>query len=96
MAFSPMEEEPTRMGREARRTLDDQVQRLEAAGVGVEEAHLRVGGAPGEILALAEDLGAEVVVMGSRGRGGIRRAFMGSVFDSIVCHAPCPVLMVRK
>lgn len=70
MAFSTMEEEPARRAREARRTLDDQVQRLEAAGVGVEEAHLRVRGAPEEILALAEDLGVGVVVIGSRGRAG--------------------------
>jgi nucleotide-binding universal stress UspA family protein len=91
-----MEEEPARMAREARRTLDDQVRRIEAAGGKVAEAHLRVGGAPEEIVALAEDLGAGVVVMGSRGRGGIRRALMGSVSGSVVRHAHCPVLIVRK
>jgi nucleotide-binding universal stress UspA family protein len=35
-------------------------------------------------------------VLGSRGRGGIRRALMGSVSDSIVRHAHCPVLVVRE
>jgi nucleotide-binding universal stress UspA family protein len=33
--------------------------------------------------------------MGSRGLGGVRRALMGSVSDSVVRHAPCPVLVVR-
>ena len=63
MAFSTMEEEPARRARDARRTLDDQVQRLEVAGVGFEEAHLRVGGVPEEIVALAEDLGAGMAGM---------------------------------
>jgi nucleotide-binding universal stress UspA family protein len=35
-------------------------------------------------------------VMGSRGLGGIRRALMGSVSDSVVRHAHCPVLVVRE
>jgi nucleotide-binding universal stress UspA family protein len=34
-------------------------------------------------------------VMGSRGRGGIRRALMGSVSDSVVRHAHCPVMVTR-
>jgi nucleotide-binding universal stress UspA family protein len=34
-------------------------------------------------------------VMGSRGHGGVRRALMGSVSDSVVRHAHCPVLVVR-
>ena len=96
MPFSAMEEETARMAREARRTLDDQVQRIEAAGGRVAEAHLQAGGAPEDIVALAEDLRAGLVVMGSRGRGGIRRALMGSVSNSVVCHTYCPVLIVRN
>jgi nucleotide-binding universal stress UspA family protein len=60
------------------------------------EAHLWVKGASEEIVALTEDLGAGVMGMGSRGRGGIRRALMGSVSNSIVRHAHCPVLVVRE
>jgi nucleotide-binding universal stress UspA family protein len=48
-----------------------------------------------EIVHLAEDLGVGLIVMGSRGRGGIRRALMGSVSDSVVRHAPCPVMVIR-
>jgi nucleotide-binding universal stress UspA family protein len=95
MLFSTMEEEPARMAREARKTLDGAVGQLEAAGGDVAQAHLRVGGASEEIVALAEELGAGLIVMGNRGRGGVRRALMGSVSDSVVRHAHCPVLVVR-
>jgi nucleotide-binding universal stress UspA family protein len=61
----------------------------------VAQAHLGVGVPDREIVELAEKLGAGLVVMGSRGRGGIRRALMGSVSDSVVRHAHCPVLVVR-
>jgi nucleotide-binding universal stress UspA family protein len=96
MLFSTMEEEPARMAREARKTLDDAVGRLEAASDEVARAHLKVGGASEEIVALAEELGAGLIVMGNRGRGGIRRALMGSVSDSVVRHAHCPVMVVRE
>jgi nucleotide-binding universal stress UspA family protein len=69
MLFSTMEEEPARMAREARKTLDDAVGRIEAAGGDVAQAHLKVGGASEEIVALAEELGAGLIVMGNRGRG---------------------------
>ena len=49
-----------------------------------------------EIVDLAEELDAGLVVVGSRGLGGIRRALMGSVSDSVVRHAHCPVLVVRR
>jgi nucleotide-binding universal stress UspA family protein len=55
-----------------------------------------MGKAAAEIVDLAEELGAGLVVVGSRGLGGIRRALMGSVSDSVVRHAHCPVLVVRR
>jgi len=48
-------------------------------------------GLPGEeIVSLAEEIGAGLIVMGSRGRGGMRRALMGSVSNSVARHAHCP------
>jgi nucleotide-binding universal stress UspA family protein len=41
---------------------------------------------------LAASLEASVIVMGTRGLGGIRRAVLGSVSDHVVRNAPCPVL----
>ena len=69
--------------------------RVKAAGGTVAGAHLRMGQVDLEIVALAEELGADLIVMGSRGLGGVRRALMGSVSDSVVRHAHCPVLVVR-
>jgi nucleotide-binding universal stress UspA family protein len=90
------ESEPAELEREARRQLDEQVRRVEEAGGTVEEAHLRLGKADEEIVELADSLGIGLVVMGSRGRGRIRRALMGSVSDSVVRHAHCPVTIVRE
>jgi nucleotide-binding universal stress UspA family protein len=53
------------------------------------------GGVSQEIVGLAEEIGAGLIVLGSRGGGGIRRALMGSVSDSVVRHAHCPVIVVR-
>ena len=44
---------------------------------------------------VAEDIGVGLFVMGSRGLRGVRRALIGSVSDSVVRHAHCPVLVVR-
>ena len=90
---APSQEELTE---EAQRLLDAQSKQIEAAGGIVTQAHLRVGRPDEEIVALAEELGAGLIVIGSRGLGGIRRALMGSVSDSVVRHAHCPVLVVRK
>ena len=81
---------------ESRELLRKQSLRVKAAGGTVAGAHLRMGQVALEIVALAEELGAGLMVMGSRGLGGVRRALMGSVSDSVVRHAHCPVLVVRQ
>jgi nucleotide-binding universal stress UspA family protein len=81
---------------DAQQVLDEQVQKLEEAGASVKEAHLRIGERRDQaIVHLAEELGAGLIVMGSRGLGGVRRALMGSVSASVVHHAHCPVMIVR-
>ncbi len=79
----------------SRELLREQSRRVKAAGGAVAGSHLRMGEVALEIVALAEELGADLIVMGSRGLGGVRRALMGSVSDSVVRHAHCPVLVVR-
>jgi nucleotide-binding universal stress UspA family protein len=72
------------------------VQKVQEAGGSIKKAHLRIGERRDQaIIHLAEEVGAGLIVMGSRGLGGVRRALMGSVSDSVVRHAHCPVLVVR-
>jgi nucleotide-binding universal stress UspA family protein len=81
---------------ETQEVLDEQVRKVREAGGSVKEAHLRIGERRDRaIIHLAEELGAGLIVMGSRGLGGVRRALMGSVSDSVVRHAHCPVMIVR-
>ncbi len=81
--------------RETRTILEEQVRKIREAGGHVAEAHARLGHPDTEIVGLAGRLGAGLIVMGSRGRGPLKRALMGSVSDSVVRHAHCPVLVVR-
>ena len=81
---------------EIQKVLDEQVERIRKSGAEVAGAHLKTGGPVREIVALAEDMGAGLIVVGSRGLGGVRRALMGSVSASVVRHAHCPVLVVRE
>ena len=83
------------LNEEAQRLLDAQVEQIKADGGTVVQAHLRIGKSDEQIVALAEEIGAGLIVMGSRGLGGIRRLLMGSVSNSVVRHAHCPVLIVR-
>jgi nucleotide-binding universal stress UspA family protein len=82
--------------REAQEILDEQVRKIEESGGTVAVAHVKLNEKRDEaIVHLAEDIGAGMIVMGSRGFGGMRRALMGNVADSVVRHAHCPVLVVR-
>jgi nucleotide-binding universal stress UspA family protein len=70
--------------------------RLKAAGGTVARTHLRMGEVDLEIVALAKEIGAGLIVMGCRGHRGIRRALEGSISDGVIRRAPCPVLVVRS
>ncbi len=86
--------------KEAQQLLEAQVQRIKGAGATVAQAHLRMGRADAtvaeEIVELAESLDAGLIMMGSRGQGRLRRALVGSVSESVVRHAHCPVTIVRE
>lgn len=57
---------------------------------------IRFGRAADEIVIQAKDDEVELIVMGSHGRSGISHLLVGSVAESVVRHAPCPVLVVRQ
>lgn len=96
MAEHPLQREQELLEWETQRLLAAQVEEIEAGGSSVAQTHLGIGRPDEEIVALGEELGAGLIVVGSRGRGGLRRALIGSVCDSVVRHAHCPVLVVRK
>jgi nucleotide-binding universal stress UspA family protein len=82
--------------RRAKEVLEQQAKRIEESGVTVKETHLLEGRADEEIVELAEEIGAGLIVMGSRGHGRLRRTLLGSVSDAVVRHAHCPVTVVRE
>jgi nucleotide-binding universal stress UspA family protein len=81
---------------ESRQLLRELSWRVKVVGGTVAGTHLRMGAVDLEIVALAKELGADLIVMGCRGHRGIRRAIEGSISDAVIRHAPCPVLVVRS
>lgn len=78
----------------ARKRLDRLAARARAAGVRV--ATLLVEGQPYQaITRAARGRRADLIVMGTHGRSGLSRLFLGSVAGRVVATAPCPVLTVK-
>jgi len=82
--------------RSARSWVEEQAERMRGEGAKTVKPHLMLGRPDAAIVWLAEEIGAGLVVVGSRGLGGIRRTLIGSVSDSVVRHAHCPVMVVRQ
>ncbi len=80
--------------READEILADTEQRAAAAGLQI-TPHKRWGHPGAEITALAQELGADLTVVGSHGRGRLDRFFLGSVSSYVVDHATSTVMVVR-
>ena len=87
-------DELTAMDDERRAEATETLTRV-VAHLGLDGADTRVlDGSPGHAICdLADEVDAAVVVIGSRGRGGLKRAVLGSVSDHVVRHAPCPVVV---
>jgi nucleotide-binding universal stress UspA family protein len=56
---------------------------------------LTMGDPAGEIVRIAAEEGADMIVLGTHGRSGMSRMLMGSVAEAVVRRAPCPVLVYR-
>jgi nucleotide-binding universal stress UspA family protein len=59
------------------------------------EYRLGKGDAAMEVVALAEEVGADLIVMGTHGRTGLGRLAVGSVAEAVLRRAPCPVLTMK-
>ena len=81
--------------RSARLWVEEQAELVQGEGTKTVESHLILGRPDAAIVWLAQEISAGLVVLGSRGLGGMRRALIGSVSDSVVHHAHCPVMVVR-
>ncbi len=67
---------------------------VQAKGVRI-FGHLRTGSAAREIVQLASDLSADLIVVGTHGRTGVMKLLLGSVAQNVLTHASCPVLVVK-
>jgi nucleotide-binding universal stress UspA family protein len=78
----------------ATRTVADVEKEVLGEHDGLDVRHTIAEGPPARILVAASD-GADLLVVGCRGRGGFKSLALGSVGQACVHHAHCPVLIVR-
>jgi nucleotide-binding universal stress UspA family protein len=81
---------------EATRHLEEWRELAVKAGAKKVSVETSVGDPAGEIVRIASEAKADLVVMGTHGRTGIEHALMGSIAERVVRRAKCPVLTVRK
>jgi len=80
--------------RKAERCLNYIVKSAEREGL--KASSILVEGQPhDQIVRHAESLGADIIIMGSKGRRGTNRILIGSVAERVIEYAPCPVLVIR-
>jgi nucleotide-binding universal stress UspA family protein len=75
-------------------TLRDAAGQVEAAGVSV-STYAREGDPADAILDVAEENGADLIVVGNKGMTGAKRFLLGSVPNKVSHYAPCSVLIIR-
>ncbi|MEO8701877.1 MAG: universal stress protein [Kofleriaceae bacterium] len=80
---------------ENQKALDDLAQTRRDGNVKIGQTLLKTGDARDQINTTATELGVDLIIMGTHGRRGISRALLGSVAETVVRSAPCPVLTVR-
>ena len=80
--------------RQARRVVDDALAKAKAAGIAA-EGNVLEGQPVCEIVAYAKRIGANAIVIGTHGRSGLSRLFMGSVAEGVLRSSAIPVLTVR-
>ena len=78
----------------AQEKLDESVEKVLAEGIEVSNQVTPMS--PGEAISgVAEDIGADLIVMGTRGLTGLKHVLLGSIAERTIRIAPCPVLTVK-
>ena len=75
-------------------TLEETGEQLKSEGIEV-ETHSREGDPADAILDVAEEKGADLIVVGNKGMTGAKRFLLGSVPNKVSHHAPCSVMIIR-
>ena len=73
----------------------DELAARKSPSVRIGQVLLKSGDARDLINQTAAEVGADLIVMGTHGRRGVSRALLGSIAETVVRSAPCPVLTVR-
>jgi nucleotide-binding universal stress UspA family protein len=96
--FAPEPPIPRELHEEARALIDKVVERAQRSGTDTTGVTIEPDVVPGPpaIVLLDAARGADLLVVGARGRGGFSGLLLGSVSQQCVQHAPCPVLVVRR
>lgn len=79
----------------AKRILAESIERIAQAGGTVSKQYLRLGSPADVIVTLSAEIAADLLILGSRGLGTIRRLALGSVSDAVIHSVRCPTLLVR-
>ena len=90
----PVQEVENASRERAEKLAADGAELARAQGFEAEPA-VKEGPPAGAIIDAAEERGARLIVIGSRGYGGLKGSMMGSVSNQVIHHAPCPVLVVK-
>jgi nucleotide-binding universal stress UspA family protein len=77
------------------RDAEERLRRSVPDAGGTVSTEVRTGNAAKQIIETARETGADLIVMGTRGRTGVAHVIMGSVAERVVRLAPCPVLTLR-
>jgi nucleotide-binding universal stress UspA family protein len=72
------------------------IHRKRVPGFSPENCHVRGGRPYQEILELAREIDADLIIVSTRGRTGLTRVLLGSTAERVVRSTPCPVIVVRK
>jgi nucleotide-binding universal stress UspA family protein len=93
--YSPEEQE--QLWQAELREANEELRTTASALTGCEvDFRVELGDVATTICRIAEELPADAIVVGSHGRTGLKRMFLGSVSEHVVRHAPCPVLVVHE